>query len=78
MPWLYRAQSKMLAILAWDKRMKSKMRQEVTAIHSDGSPMGSFDMDDCQRQKLTFKSSDKQYLQHSRFNCGKLEEKEWI
>lgn len=56
--------------LKWGKRWQPYIVMEV--------PWASFDMDDCQRQKLMFKSSDKQYLQHSRFNCGKLEEKEWI
>lgn len=40
LPWLYRAQAKMLAMLAWDKFMKSKLKQDVAVIHSDGSPTG--------------------------------------
>lgn len=56
--------------LKWSRRWQSYIVMEV--------PWASFDMDDCPRQKLKFKSSDKQSLQHSRFNCSKLEEKERI
>lgn len=56
--------------LKWSRRWQPYIVMEV--------PWASFYMDDCQRQKLKFKSSDKQSLQHSRFNCGKLKEKEQI
>lgn len=56
--------------LKWSRRWQPYIVMEV--------PWASFYMDHFQGQKLKFKSSDKQSLQHNRFNCGKLGEKERI